>query len=122
MSAPDLTAEIMSEFSDSGADRHITLLLGAGASTSSGLPDWDELAIRLLVRSGSVPSADAANLLVKRQDPLLIAEAARQKSGDDWPDHVEDALYDGRTEFPVSALHVAAAGHLLDGTTSDTVL
>ncbi|MCJ1673642.1 hypothetical protein MT355_10290 [Rathayibacter sp. VKM Ac-2929] len=43
MSAPDLNADVLAPFRDSSVDRHVTLLLGAGASTSSGLPGWDEL-------------------------------------------------------------------------------
>jgi len=48
---------MMDLFQDSGAEKNTTILLGAGASTTSGLPDWDELAMRLLVRSGSVKGA-----------------------------------------------------------------
>lgn len=122
MSAPDLTAEMMTQFADSGSDRHLTLLLGAGASTSSGLPDWNELAIRLLVRSGSVASVESAELLVKRQDPLLVAEAARQIYGEAWDEGVEEALYEGRSDPKPSALHVAVAGYLLDGLSGDTTV
>jgi hypothetical protein len=87
VSAPDLTATTMARFRDSGADEHTTILLGAGASTTAGLPDWDDLAARLLVRSGSVGGEEAARLLVARQDPLLVAEAARAASGADWGRH-----------------------------------
>lgn len=122
MSAPDLTAAMMAQFAQSGADKHLTLLLGAGASTSSGLPGWDELAVRLLLRSKSVPNREAATLLVERQDPLLVAEAARKAPGANWNRSVQAALYHGVTELTPSALHVAAAAHLLTGSGDDTTL
>lgn len=122
MSAPDLTAAMMGQFAQSGADKHLTLLLGAGASTSSGLPGWDELAIRLLLRSKSVATRESAALLVERQDPLLVAEAARRTPGANWNRSVQAALYDGTTALTPSALHVAAAAHLLAGDEDDTTL
>lgn len=112
----------MAQFRQSGADRHLTLLLGAGASTSSGLPGWDELAIRLLVRSGKVTSRGAAETLVARQDPLLVAEAARKEPGANWHRSIKAALYEGLTDLTPSAMHVAAAGHLLSGEAGDTTL
>lgn len=122
MSAPDLTAELMASFRDSGGDRHVTLLLGAGASTSSGLPGWDELATRLLLKSGSVKSEGAAQRLVARQDPLLVAEAARNALGPRWDQGVRAALYQGLDDLVPSSLHLAAAGHALAGSSQDTTL
>lgn len=122
VSAPDLTAAMMSQFAESGADRHLTLLLGAGASTSSGLPDWDELAIRLLLRSKAVSSREAAAMLVERQDPLLVAEAARKAPGANWNRSVQAALYHDVAGPTPTALHIAAAGHLLAGDGTDTTL
>jgi hypothetical protein len=122
MSAPDLTTAMMTQFQLSGIEKHLTLLLGAGASTNSGLPNWDELAVRLLLRSKSVTSIDAARLLVARQDPMLVAEAARKSPGANWHRSVKAALYEGATDLTPSSLHVAAASHLLAGTGSDTTL
>ncbi|HXH36239.1 MAG TPA: SIR2 family protein [Plantibacter sp.] len=122
MSAPELTAAQMDVFRDAGGDRHVTLLLGAGASTSSGLPGWDELATRLLLKSGSVTDAEAAALLVGRQDPLLVAEAARNALGDRWDQQIRSALYRGLSDLSPSALHLAAAGHALAGPASETTL
>ena len=122
MSAPDLTAAMIDQLAQSGAEKHLTLLLGAGASTSSGLPGWDELAIRLLLRSKSVDSREAASLLVARQDPLLVAEAARKAPGANWNRSVKAALYEGIDHLTPSALHIATAAHILDGNRNDTTL
>lgn len=122
MSAPDLTSTMMSSFADSGTDQHTTLLLGAGASVSSGLPSWDELAIRLLLRSKSVQRRETAQLLLQHQDPLLVAEAARRAPGANWDRSVKAALYEGTAHLDPSALHVAAAGHVLAGDHDDTTL
>lgn len=113
---------MMASFAASGAAKHLTFLLGAGASTASGLPDWDELALRLLLRSGAVADPEAAKLLVSRQDPLLVAESSRKAGGDDWNGMVQSALYDGVTDPTPSALHVATSGYLLDGEGGDTTL
>lgn len=122
VSAPDLTSEMMDLFQDSGAEKNTTILLGAGASTTSGLPDWDELAMRLLVRSGSVKEQDAARLLVSRQDPLLVAEAACAASGEHWERHLRNALYAETDELEPSPLHLAAVGHFLGGKPGETQL
>ncbi|WP_144709689.1 SIR2 family protein [Curtobacterium pusillum] len=121
MSAPDLTADVLAPFKDSGVDRHVTLLLGAGASTSSGLPGWDELAVRLLLKSGAVSSESAAQELVRRQDPLLVAEAARNTL-DRWDHRVRTALYQGLQDLTPSSLHLATAGHALAGPTDQTTV
>ncbi|MFJ5956897.1 SIR2 family protein [Paenarthrobacter sp. NPDC092416] len=115
MSAPDLTAEMMEQFRSSGAENHSTILLGAGASTTSGLPDWDTFATRLLRQSNSVPDDETANLLLSRQDPLLVVEAARAAAGDKWEQKLRKALYEGVTQLDPSPLHLAAVGHLLTG-------
>ncbi|NRD26490.1 SIR2 family protein [Frigoribacterium sp. VKM Ac-2836] len=105
----------MGSFRDSGSDQHVTLLLGAGASAASGLPGWEELAVRLLRASGSVPDEDAAWLLVNRQDPLLVAEAARRRLGKRWDQYVRAALYSNLNDLSPSPLHIAAASHALAG-------
>lgn len=122
MSAPDLTAEMMGSFLGSGSDQHVTLLLGAGASSASGLPGWEELAVRLLRESGSVTDADAAWRLVERQDPLLVAEAARNRFGARWGQQVRAALYSSLSDLSPSSLHIAAASHALAGDLGDSTV
>lgn len=123
MSAPDLSTELMSQFRKTGAEKHTTFLLGAGASTSSGLPGWDELVTRLLIGSGAVSTGGAAELLLDRQDPLIVVEAA--KAGflpDQWDKKIRGAPYSGVTSLSASALHLAVAAHALQGDVRDTSL
>ena len=122
MSAPDLTAEIMQKFRESGAEKHLTILLGAGASTSSGLPDWDTFAKRILVQSGMVATDDIARLLLERQDPLLVVESARLALGEGWTRNLRTALYSGVTSMEPSSLHLASVGHFLGGESDETSL
>lgn len=61
-------------------------------------------------------------MLVKKQDPLLVAEAARNSLGTQWDRHLKAALYEGLSELSPSALHIAAAGHMLTGVPGDTTL
>jgi len=112
----------MAPFKDSGSDKHVTLLLGAGASTSSGLPGWDTLAARLLLRSGSVRTMTAAEQLVKQQDPLLVAEGARTALAARWDHRVRTALYQGLEDLTPTALHLATAGHALASRPEDTTI
>ena len=122
MSAPDLTADVMHKFRESGAEKHSTIFLGAGASTTSGLPDWNTFAKRLLVQSGSVPNDAIAELLVSRQDPLLVVEAARVAYNGKWEQKLRTALYEGVNSMEPSPLHRAAVAHLLGGELNDTSL
>lgn len=122
VSAPDLSAELMAGFRESGAEKHVTFLLGAGASTTSGLPGWDQLVIRLLVDSGTVPDEAAADLLLQRQDPLMVAEAARSANASNWLDRVRAQLYRVLDPPASSPLHLAVAGHALTGGPADTSL
>ncbi|MCS4276522.1 hypothetical protein M2390_001704 [Mycetocola sp. BIGb0189] len=122
MSAPDLTPAIMAQFAASGADKHLTLLLGAGASVASGLPDWNELAVRLLLRSGAVRERRLAELLVREQDPLLVAEAAKQSLGTEWEASVRQALYGDLQGPGPSTLHFAIARHYVDEDPGKTTL
>lgn len=112
----------MGAFIGSGSDQHVTLLLGAGASAASGLPGWEELAVRLLQESGSVTDDDAAWRLVERQDPLLVAEAARNRLGGGWDQQVRAALYKNVSDLSPSSLHIAAASHALAGAPGETTV
>lgn len=113
MSAADITREVMSHFDALAGDAHLTIVLGAGASASVGLPDWDTFAVRVAVASGIVPHESAGRLLLQRQDPMIVLEGARQRSGDRWSDILRHALYGDTLEEPElpSTLHLAAAGH-----------
>lgn len=113
VAVPDLDADVIDRLRDCGAESQTTLLLGAGASVTSGFPSWEALARDLLRRSGAVTDPSAASLLIKNQDPLLVAEAARHAAGADWETVVRDALYKPGASYDFSALHLAAAGLLL---------
>lgn len=114
MSAPDITREVMESFSALAGDAHLTVVLGAGASAPSGLPTWDEFATRLAVLSGLVATNTAASVLLSKQDPTIVLEAAHARSGVDWARYLNEALYGSppRDADP-SPLHLAAAGHRL---------
>lgn len=114
VSASDLSIETMEQFHDSGSREHVTVLLGAGASTTSGLPDWDTFATRLLLRSGAVGDEAIAQLLLARQDPMLVVEAARAADPARWDQNLRAALYEGVVSEEPSPLHLAAVGNLLD--------
>ncbi len=87
----------------------VGILLGAGASIAAGLPSWELLAQRLLTRTGVAPSQESARRLLDSQDPLLVAEAARARSGD-WEGDLRAALYGSDPEPDPAALHLAVAG------------
>lgn len=112
MSAPDIDRKVMEGFAVLAGDEHMTIVLGAGASAPSGLPTWDEFAIRLAVRSGIVATREAAAVLLSKQDQTIVLEAAHARSGDAWPAHLNEALYGLPTVAATpSPLHLAAAGH-----------
>ena len=95
-------------------DAHLTVILGAGASVPSGLPTWDQFARRLAVISGLVKTEDAARTLLRKQDPTIVLEAVRSRSGARWSANLDSALYGGLADDPEpSPLHLAAAGHYL---------
>lgn len=122
MGAPDLSSSLMAQFRGSGAEKHATLLLGAGASTTSGLPGWNDLVTRLLTGSGAAPDEASARLLLGRQDPLIVAEAARARYGASWLDKVRNELYRVSTAPESSPLHLAVVSHALAGDPGDTSL
>lgn len=93
---------------------HLTILLGAGASAPSGLPNWDQFARRVATLSSLVSSDAAAEILLSRQDPTIVLEAARARAGTKWDQVLHTALYGGVEGAPrPSPLHLASAGHLL---------
>ena len=123
MSAPDITPKVLRQFDALRDGSHLTLLLGAGASASAGIPDWDTLAVQVAVASGVVPSREAGELLVSKQDPMLVLQAARQKARGRWNELLNAALYGAGPHLP-SALHLAAAGRYVaepDNTTLATL-
>ncbi len=63
-----------------------------------------------------------APLLVAKQDPLLVAEAARAGLGTAWIRSLRAAPCEGLLELSPSTLHLAAAAHLLGGTGDTTLL
>lgn len=112
MSGPDITPKVLEQFGALRRGTHLTLLLGAGASAPSGLPDWDEFAIRVALASNVVASREAAELLIAKQDAMLVMQAARQRSGTEWEKAISAALYGdlGSGAYTPSALHLAVAG------------
>jgi len=93
MSAPDIDQELLEKFEPLVGDAHLTILMGAGASAPSGLPDWNEFARRVAVLSGLVKTGSAADILLSKQDPTIVLEAARTQSASNWEDHLTEALY-----------------------------
>lgn len=85
----------------------VGVLLGAGASMASGLPDWNTLAVRVLQRSGAIPDEQTARDFLARQDPILAVEAAKILSSD-WTGQLREALYPDGDAYLPSALHLAA--------------
>ncbi|XBH21508.1 SIR2 family protein [Jonesiaceae bacterium BS-20] len=122
MSAPDLTSEIMDRFRSAGVESHSTILLGAGASVTSGLPNWDTFAIRLLLQSGSTVDSQTSQLLLNHQDPTIVVEAAKVAFGDRWEKALRKALYQEVPTLEPSPLHLAALNHYLMGDGPDTTL
>ena len=102
----------MESFAALAGDAHLTVVLGAGASAPSGLPTWDEFATRLAVLSGLVATSDAAEVLLRKQDPTIVLEAAHARSGTNWAKFLSEALYGvPASDADPSPLHLAAAGH-----------
>lgn len=102
----------MAKFSAIADNVHLTILLGAGASLPSGLPNWKEFARRVATISGLVTSTDAADILLSNQDVTIVLEAARKNAGTDWVRYLNEALY-GVSEqgSEPSPLHLAVVDH-----------
>ena len=110
MSAAELDRAALAGLEPLAAAAELSVVLGAGASVAAGLPDWDTLAVRLLVLSGTVEDEPTARAFLARQDPALAAEAARAGSGD-WEGLLRMALYGDAVEPPEPAvLHLALGG------------
>ena len=94
MSAAELDQKALAVLQGVAGEDHLSVILGAGASMSAGLPDWNTLAVELLVSSGAVTDRSTAEAFLTKQDPALAAEAARAMVGADaWKDLVTTALY-----------------------------
>jgi hypothetical protein len=99
------------------ASPHLSFLMGAGASSSAGLPGWTELLHRLLVARKLDPQV-ATNLL-SRQDALFVAEAAFSPRTSASVRHrrIYEALYGSkdaalvRATFSPTPIHHAVAEH-----------
>lgn len=113
VSAPDLDRSTAGQLQAFVGDLdHVSFLLGAGASASVGLPDWDTLAVQLLVQSKAITDEPAARAFLARQDPTLAAEAARSSiSSGRWPLLLQQVLYGKNPQPPPapSVLHTAVA-------------
>ena len=70
MSGADIDNKVMSLFRDLTGDTHLTIVLGAGASAPSGLPQWDELAVRIALDSELVATEQAAQLLLAKPQAI----------------------------------------------------
>lgn len=124
MSASDLDASTMNQFRHSGVESHSTILLGAGASITSGLPSWNDFARELLVSSGAV-NESSAELLLKHQEPMIAVESARAADESTWEQRLSDALYEGVKDLEVlepSPLHLATVGHYLESRSNRSIL
>lgn len=110
MSAAELDHAALAGLDALGHAAELSVVLGAGASVAAGPPDWDTLAVRLLVGSGTVQDEATARAFLSRQDPALAAEAARA-GAPDWNELVRRALYEEAEEPPEpTVLHLAVAG------------
>jgi hypothetical protein len=107
MSFEAFAAEPISGLIDAaGQATRLTLLVGAGASMEAGLPSWDVLLDRLLVRAG-----ESSGLLEKAASTLSPAQLVEQQR---W---LAEAARDG--PLGKAALVEALAGEKLDGWIKD---
>lgn len=107
MAGIDLKDEHLDLLAEVASAGQVGVLLGAGASMASGLPDWNGLAVRVLRESGAIPDEQTAQDFLARQDPLLAVEAAKILSAD-WTGQLRKALYPAGDQHLPSALHLAA--------------
>ncbi len=113
VAAADLDEMAVSALEPLIASETLGVLVGAGASVAAGLPDWNELSERLLVKTKVVSNDAAAERFLARQDPQLAAEAARnaaETSGEIWMELIRQALYGSEEAKPdPSPLHFTLA-------------
>lgn len=112
MGAHSLTASVLGPIRPLAEAEHLTLVIGAGASVPSGLPNWTELVVRLLRRSFPGPDSDVmARRLITTQGLSLAAGAAIGKASKrNKMERVAKALYgDDRGTFVPSEMHRAVA-------------
>ena len=109
-------------------DGKLTILLGAGASASSGLPDWEKMVANLLLALKIVDDDELAETVAHLGDLVLLAEAARsalinqtslaEEEGVDmqWLSALQNALYGEASERlqPSSMLNNAALAACLN--------
>lgn len=84
-------------------DGILTILLGAGASASSGLPDWAGMVSNLLLNSEIARDFTSAQIASKTGDLVLLAESVhKQYDGDreGWLTALSSALYGNGLDAP----------------------
>jgi hypothetical protein len=98
-----VTAPITDLIEAAGAGGKVSLLVGAGASMEAGLPSWDVLLDRLLLRGGEGAE------LIDTVDPAVDPTAEQRAQRERW---LADAARDG--PLGKAALAEALAGDALD--------
>lgn len=80
----------------------LTILLGAGASAYSGLPNWEQMVANLLVEVGVLNDPDSSRLACNKGDLVMLAEAVRRKceGEQEWVAMLSQALYGGKSYSP----------------------
>lgn len=84
----------------------LTILLGAGASASSGLPDWSGMVSNLLLDSGTLKDRDVSELVCSTGDLVLLAESVHQQfkhNPNGWLQALSRALYRDAPRMPLSS-------------------
>ncbi len=77
MTASELGQEIANVLQTLDTDSYASVLLGAGASVGAGLPDWTRFLVKCLLESGAINDESLAEAFVRKQNLMLVAEAAK---------------------------------------------
>ena len=110
MSGAEIDGDVIDVLRGISTGDRYSILLGAGASAGAGLPDWDTLSRRLLIRSGAIDDEETAEAFLAAQDPALAAEAAKSAAGANWETTLVESLYDDApADVRPGALHLATA-------------